>query len=196
MGKYIISGVFLVFCGVSLLVFFVRDDKLLKEQVNMSEKLPRIILEDFTLYKYREHSVKATFTGKIAHFRDPNILEVYGEIRGLKHNSEKREHISAESATVVFHANGIVQLLEESRVKTCEIENNVQVGSGNDVILTQYAQYSGDKNHLRSDVPVKFSNPTAQLKGKNGFVYDIETGDLELIGPIEGFLQGETRPDL
>ena len=195
MGKNTISVIFLVFSGVSLFVFFHRDNKILREKVDRAERLPRVILEDFTIYTYNEHEVQSTLTGKIAHFLDPNILEVYGDIRGLKHNSSKREHFSAESATVLFSAKGIVRLLEDSRIETCELENKVRVGSGDDVILTEYAKYFSKRNQLRSDVPVHYSNPTARLMGKNGFVYDIDRGDLDIIGPIKGTLQGEATTD-
>ncbi|SME91349.1 LPS export ABC transporter periplasmic protein LptC [Pseudobacteriovorax antillogorgiicola] len=196
MGKNVVTVIFLVISSLALWVFLSREDRTLRDQVDPDAKQPRIILEEFTLYRYKKHEVQSTLTGRMAHFREPNILEVYGDIRGLRHNTEKREHFAAESATVYFNSNGIVQLMKNSEVKRCEVENNVQVGSRDSVIQTQYAQYFGAEQILRSDVPVQFTGPNSQFAGQGGFQYDIKTEDLDLIGPIEGTLQSEAIPNL
>lgn len=196
MGKNIIAVVFVVISGIALFVFKSRDDRTLKDQVTIKEKQPRIILEDFTLYRYNKHTVQSTLTGRIAHFMDPNILEVYGDIRGLRHNSSRREHFSAQSAAAYFYSTGVVQLMQNSKIQRCEVENNVRVGSGDNVILTQYAQYIGDSNVLRSDLPVQFNAPRSKFYGKGGFHYQVDTEELNLHGPIKGTLQSEAIPNL
>ena len=196
MGKNIITAIFVIISVLALFVFLNRDDTTLRDQVSGQEKQPRIILEEFTLYRYKKHEVQSTLTGRIAHFMEPNILEIYGDIRGLRHNSPKREHFAAESASVYFMSNGVVQLMKDSEIKRCEVENNVRVGSGDNVILTQYAQFLGKENILHSDVPVKFTGPGSQFNGKGGFHYDVASENLDLMGPIKGTLQGETIPSL
>ena len=191
LGKNIVAAIFIIISFVALVVFFSRDDRTLKDQVNLEDRKPRVILEGFTLYKYSGHEIQSTLTGKIAHFIDPNVLEVYGDIRGLRHNTEKREHFAAQSATAYFSSSGIVQLMQKSEIVRCEVENNVRVGFGDNLILTQYAQYLGKDKTLRSDLPVEFRAPQSRLHGKSGFDYRLEDEELDIHGPIKGTLQGE-----
>lgn len=189
MGKNIIAASFVILSMVSIIYFFSREEKSSSKDWDNSDKHPRLILEEFTVYRYKAHQVQSTLTGRIAHFIEPNILEVYGDIRGLKHNSPRKEHIAAESASIYFRSHGIVQLMSSSKVDRCEVENNVRIGIDDSLISTQYTQYLGDNHLLRSDVPVVFTGSDSSLTGRGGYTYDINSGELELFGPIEGLLQ-------
>ena len=185
MGKNLVSILFLVISGLAVYLFMQRDDRTLREQVSGQEKQPRITLEEFTLHRYRNHTVLSTLTGRIGNFMDPNVLEMYGNLRGLRYDSPSREYFSAESATIYFESNGIVQLLNDSEISRAEIENNVNVGTQDKLLKTQYARYNTKKGMLRSDVPVTFVAPNSIFKGTSGFEYNIATEDVVLFGPIE-----------
>ncbi len=194
MGKNVVSIAFILISGLAIYLFNMRDDKALREQVSIYDRKPRITLEDFTLHRYRDHRVLSTLTGRIANFMDPNLLEMYGNLRGLRYDTVNREYFSSESAAIYFASAGVMQLLQNSNIVRADIENDVKVGSQDKLLKTQYAQYFSQKNLLRSDVPVVFIAPDSILKGSSGFEYNLNTEDVVLFGPIEGTLQSENLP--
>ena len=196
MGKNVISILFIGVSVVAIYLFTIREDKTLREQVSSSVKSPRVTLEEFTLHRYKNHQVLSTLTGRIAHFLDPNILEMYGNLRGLRYDSPNREYFSAETASIYFASNGIVQLLQNSEIHKAEVENSVNVGTQDKLLRTQYAQYQAKKDILTSDVPVTFMAPNSIFIGNAGFEYKLDTEDLVLFGPVEGTLQSEKIPNL
>ena len=196
MGKNVVAGAFVLLSLYAVFIFMQKDSARLRDQVSRSEKDPRVILEDFTLYRYRGHRVLSTLSGRIAHFIEPNSVEMYGSLRGLRYDTVNREYFSAESAAIYFVGTGMMQLMKGAEVERAEIDNNVKVGSAENLIETDYAQYLADRNRLRSDVPVVFTSPKSKLKGQTGFEYDLELETVELFGPMEGVLQSDTKLSL
>lgn len=194
MGKNIVTLIFLIISGLASYLFITRESEELREKVSVRTKKPRITLENFTLHRYRDHKIVSTLTGQMANFMDPNLLEMYGKLRGLRYDSANREYFSAESASIYFTSNGVVQLLSSSEIARADIENDVNVGSQDKLIKSQYAQYLADKDILRSDVPVVLIAPDSVLRGLKGFEYKIDSEDIELFGPIEGTLQSDKTP--
>ncbi|NRA65784.1 MAG: LPS export ABC transporter periplasmic protein LptC [Pseudobacteriovorax sp.] len=195
MGKNIVSLIFVVLVCFSSYIFLQRDSSSLKDQVGKGEKDPRVVLENFTIYRYEGHTVLSTLTGKLAHFLEPNRLEMYGDIRGLRYDTENREYFSSESATVRFLSNGVMQLIDGSDLERAEVENNVIFGSKRSVIKTNYALYLAKDEALQSDVPVTFLSPSSVLYGKNGFEYDLVSEELSITGPMKGTLQSASKLD-
>lgn len=196
MGKNVLAVIFLSISTYAVYVFMQKDSSRLKDQITSSEREPRVILEDFTMYRYRGHQVLSTITGRLGHFIEPNSVEMYGNLRGLRYDTENREYFSAESATVYFKASGMLQLMKGSEVERAEVDNNVRVGSSRNLIETDYVQYRAEKQTLRSDVPVVFTSPRSTLSGQSGFEYDILTEAAKLYGPMEGTLQSDTKLNL
>ena len=194
MGKNIIVALFLASCGLALVVLFTRSARPRLTEDPEAAKSPRVSLEEFTLYKYRNHKVETTLSGKLAHFLDPNILELYGSLRGLRHNTEKREYLSAESAIVYFSSNGISQLMENAEIIEAELEDNVNLGIKYNRLLTEFAEYLPNEKLLQSELPVVLKGPTGEFEGQNGFRYFMDDENIRIFGPIKGTLQGTTMP--
>ena len=194
MGKNVVVVLFIVTCLLSVYVLMTRknpEDRVLDPD---AAKEPRVSMEEFTIYKYRNHQVVSTFSGKLSHFLDPNLLELYGSLRGLRHNSVKREYVSCESSTVYFKANGISELMKDATVTKAELEDNVNVGVSYNRLLTEFAEYLPSEDLLQSELPVTVKGPTGQIQGNNGFSYLLGEEKIKIFGPIKGVLQGAELP--
>ena len=195
MGKNVVVFLFLLTCALAVYVLATRKIVAPIDSDPDAAKEPRVSLEEFTVYKYEGHKVTSTFSGKLAHFVDPNILEIYGSLRGLRHNSEKREYVSSESATVYFSASGISQLMDNAKIVEVELEDNVNVGVKFHRLLTEFAEYLPNQNLLQSELPVTLKGPNGDFEGKNGFLFHLQKEKVRIFGPIEGVLQGASIPN-
>lgn len=190
MGKNLVVIGFLLTCGFAAWVFFERDDRLLREHMDPDTSgLPRLVLEDFTLYRYENHKVTSTLSARLGQYLEPNLLEMYGDIRGLRHNTERRDLVTSQSALVFFRSRGIRALLENAKIEKVELEDSVMVSSGQNILETEYAEFLPDDNLLRSDLEVRVRGPRGRFTGGNGFVYHTDTEDLLIEGPLKGTLQ-------
>ena len=189
MGKNIIVYSFLFSLGFSLFIFFSREDRRIRDQINQGDKRePLITVEDFTAYKYIDHKVISTLSGKLGQFIEPNILELYGQIRGMRHDVDEKQYIFSESAVAYYRSQGLAQLAKDSSLRKAEIENSVRIGTGSKVLMTEYAEYIEAENRLKSDWEVLIKTPNSQINGKQGFDYDVLSKDLTVMGPINGVL--------
>ncbi len=191
MGKNIIVALFILMVMSAVYIFVGRESSLpLPELEPGQQHLPRIQLEEFTVYKYEGHKVLSTLSGKTAFFLDPNTLDVLGSIQGQSLDSPNKEFFTAESLRVTFAAKGLSDLLKNSRIQRTEIENQVRFGYQDHILFTEYAKYLNDQSLLVSDLPVQVKGPRMTMKGAKGFEYNTETTDLKLYGPLEGALLG------
>jgi len=193
MGKNIIVALFIAILAASVLVFIRRDKNAKLEPVGVKDKVPRISLEDFTVYKYEKHKTVSTISGRFANFVDPDSLEMFGSIQGFNHQAKKKEFFASESATVHFAAKGVVDLVRNSRIIKTEIENQVRFGYDDIILYTDYAKFLHEEDRLISDLPVRIQGPQVELKGDKGFEFNNKTGDLKVYGPLEGTMRGAEK---
>ncbi|MFW7378322.1 MAG: hypothetical protein ACOH5I_05915 [Oligoflexus sp.] len=196
MGKYLLVASFLLTLALAVYVFLSRDDRSLREQVVQQAGRPRLTMEEFTVYRYRDHRVLSTLSAKMGQFLEPNILEIYGDIRGMRHDSEKREFVNAEGSSTQFRSRGVIQLMKEPDIIKTELENDVQFGFDETMVFTQFTEYLAEPGVLRSDVPVLVRSPQGFMHSQTGFNYDIEEELMELYGPLQGTLQQSEKVQL
>lgn len=188
MGKNTVVFGFIFTLSLALYVVFTKTSTF--RESPESEREPLISLEEFTIFRYKGHKVNKTLSGQLAHFVEPNVLELFGRVRGLRHSAEVREYVSAEVALVYFNGNGIGDILENAEIAEAEFEDNVHVGVKYNRISSDFAEYLPGEGVLQSDLPVVIRGPTGRLEGKNGFRFYDESEDIEIYGPIKGVLQG------
>ena len=79
MGKNLLVVLFLLACFSSIGFFLAREDRRLRDKIKVDQQAqPLIILEDVTVYRYKNHKVISTISSKVGHFLEPNILEMHG----------------------------------------------------------------------------------------------------------------------
>ncbi len=193
MGKNIIVALFVAILAASILVFIQRDKHVKKDHPVNKDRVPRISLEDFTVYKYEQHKTVSTLSGRFANFVDPDTLEIFGSIQGFNHQAKKKEFFASESVTVHFASKGVVDLVRNSRIIKTEIENQVRFGYDDIILYTDYAKFLNEEDRLISDLPVRIEGPQVELKGDKGFEFNNKTGDLKVFGPLEGTMRGAEK---
>ena len=195
MGKKILVVIFILVTMTSVYTFFSRERTSLREQVPEAEKNPRIVLKDFTMYRYQGARVEATVSGQNAFFFEPNILEMYGNLNGVRTSQEKgkREFVRAQASVTLFESRGIVQMTQSSDIEKSSLENDVAVGFDEKTIFTQHAEYTSKPQRLYSDLPVELRSRDGNLKSETGFEYLVEEKLLQLHGPIRGKLQNGAK---
>lgn len=191
MGKNSVVALFLFTVATAIYFYLGRESSAPLEELEPGQKqVPRVQLEEFTIYKYDGHKALSTVSGKIASFLDPNTLDVMGNIQGQTLDSPHKEFFTAESARVTFAAKGLSELMKNSRIQRTEIENRVRFGYQDNVLYTDYAKYLHEEQRLLSDVPMQIKGPRIDMKGSKGFQYEAATQDLKVFGPLEGTLLG------
>ena len=193
MGKHVmITGFFLLF-GAALYVFSNREKSRPMNRLTSSKNAPRIMLEDFVVYKYENQKIISSLSGKSASFYDPSTLELIGDVICAEHSKEKNKSFSAESATLHFSSKGLSDLVKDSRIESAEVENQVRFNYDDLVVYTDYAKYLEREAILSSDFPVRIQNSKLDFMGSKGFVYSIKSHDLKVFGPLEGTLSADKR---
>jgi hypothetical protein len=186
-GKYLIIFTFLFLLGGAIYTYVTKEEsKGVRLHEPENTKRARIVLEDFTLYKYKNNRLKATLSAQLGSFLEPNLFDIYGNIRGLRHDADSKDFFVAESAIVYFKSRGIIELTRGAEIEKIELEKNVKVSSEDNTIKTEFARYLYDKELLESDLPVEFQTQDAKFLGENGFQYQVKSGDMVVNGPIRG----------
>ena len=98
MAKKLTILAFLLSLGLAAFVYFSREKKSLRENLSKrSQREPRLVLENFTFYKYTGDALTGRIGARLGHFYEPNVVELDGEIKGERLNGGGRETVSAES---------------------------------------------------------------------------------------------------
>lgn len=188
MGKHLLVAVFgLAFFG-AVLVYWQRTEQRAKRGPGSDgpEKHSRISVEEFVIYEYKDHHATGTFQGKIAQFEDPDMLEIFGNVRGNRVIEGRKEFVASESAALRFSSKGLSELVKESKLETVTLENQVRFGSSDVTMFTDYAKYNNETGKMISDRPVRVQNAQGDFLGHKGFEYDSKTQDVKVFGPLEG----------
>ncbi len=188
MGKNIVVFAFVVTLCLAVYTIFTRAS-LFQESMHVGVN-PLVTLEGFTIFRYNKHKVTKTLSGQVGQFFEPNKLELFGRVRGLRHDSDRREYVSAETALVFFNGSGITDIIASPGVSEAEFEDNVHLGVRYNRISTEFAEYLPGQGILQSDVQVLIRGPSGRVEGRNGFRFYEETEDIEVYGPIKGIMQG------
>lgn len=188
MGKKIVIAAFLLSTLLALIVFLTHERKSLRDNLGKKDtREPRLVLEDFTLYRYKGDALKSRLSARLGHFYEPNVLELDGEIRGerLLENND-RETVSAESATGYFKAASLSKMMSDTDLDRAELTGFVEVGVKDHLLSTDYAEYLAADNLVRSLRPVQVAGPSRIFAGDEGFTYNLITQALEMFGQVKG----------
>lgn len=190
MGKKLVIAGFLVCLILAFYVFLTREIKS-RHDAGEPVKQPRVVLEDFAIYRYEGDALVAKLTSRLGHFYEPNIVELDGEVRGERMNAEgERETLEAESATAYMKSNSLMKLMDQrTELDRAELNGFVEVGLREHVLSTDYAEFANSDKLVQSRRPVRVEGPGRVFLGDEGFRYGVETQVLEMQGPVKGVVQ-------
>jgi LPS export ABC transporter protein LptC len=193
LGKKIVIAGFLVCLALAFYVFLTREDRTRKDAQAEAQKQPRVVLEDFSIYRYEAEALVGKLTSRLGHFYEPNIVELDGEVRGERINGEgERETLGAESATAYMKSNSLMKLMDQTtELDRAELNGFVEVGLKEHLLSTDYAEFVNSDKLVRSPRPVRVEGPGRVFMGDEGFQYEVETQILEMKGPVKGVVSIE-----
>ena len=176
----------------AIYLFLTRDQMPLRRQMEKGLiNQPRIVLEDFTIYRYADNHLISTLSGQMGSFMEPNIVDISGNIRGIRHDSAKKEFLLAQSAEGHLKSVGVIQMMNGADFDYAVFQKDVRLGWDSSTLKTEYAKYTADRDVLESDIPVQIETPNTHFYGDNGFVYDVEKEEMTIQGPIKGVISGD-----
>lgn len=187
MAKNLVILGFLVSFAVALWTYASRDTRSLRDNLASKHKDPRVIMEDFFVFRYRDGKLNSRVTAKLGLFFEPNILEIEGEIRAERYNRLLLETLAAESARATFDAKTLgVMMSQKVNLDRAELSGFVEVGVKNHLLSTDHAEYSNHDQIVRSSRPVRVDGPGRVFMGEEGFIYSLATETLEMPGVVKG----------
>lgn len=190
MAKKLVILSFLVSFIVALWTYASRDTRSLRDNLVARQKDPRVIIEDFYVFRYRRATLSSRLTAKLGLFFEPNVLEIEGEIRAGRYNQGRFETLSAESARATFDAKTLgVMMSQKVDLNHADLSGFVEVGVKNHVLSTDHAEFSKDDQIVRSTRPVRVDGPGRVFMGEDGFSYSLVTETLEMPGVVKGELK-------
>jgi LPS export ABC transporter protein LptC len=187
MGKKLVIAGFVASLALALYVYLTREHKRLRDALDKrSAKEPRVVMEDFTIYRYRGPVLTGKLTARLGHFYEPNVVELDGEIRGERLTKNGVEMIGAESATGYFNATSLTKMMGDTQLDRAELTGFVEVGVKGHLLTTDYAEYINKKQLVRSPRPVQVEGPGRRFSGEDGFTYSLADETLTMTGPVSG----------
>ena len=193
MGKSLVVFGFLITLLVAAVVFLTRGTETPQDLLANDRRDPRIILDDFSFYRYSGPTLISNFSAKLGHFFEPNIIEVYAAVRGVRYNDNQVETLRCEAGSAILAANSMNELFRQKDVGIVrsEIEEQVRIGIGENIVRTDYAQYLANEDLVFSREPVEVDGPNRKFYGDKGFRYQIKSETLE----VQGNVRGEFKPN-
>lgn len=187
MGKLIVIIGFLIFFVISLYLFFTKPhvaplDALKSE----TTKTPRIILADFTFYKYEKGTLSTTLSSRLGYLNEPNSVELFGNVRAVNHKSTETETVRAETGIAYFQTDSLGRLLQESELDRAELKGSIEVDFHNHKLTTDYIEFLSKERIAQSSKPTRIDGANRWFTGQNGFRYDLNKEEINFLGPIEG----------
>jgi hypothetical protein len=194
MGKRLVIVGFLLCLGIAVYVFVGRDTASLRRNLDVSNKRDaRIVLEEFTYFRYSGGDLQAEFGAKLGQFFEPNVVELDGEIKGERYAEDGTETFGAETGTIFFKANSLNQMMEGSQLVKAEMNGFIEVGMKEHLLSTDYAVYMADGNYLRSNRPVRVDGENRVFTSDDGFIYKITQETLQLKGLVKGVFTPDAK---
>jgi LPS export ABC transporter protein LptC len=196
MGKKLVIVGFLICCALAAYVFASREKKSLRDNLKKSdEREPRVVMEDFVMYRYAGDRLVGKLAARLGHFYEPNLIELDGEIRGERLTPEGIETAGAESATAYFKATSLTAMMrEKTELDRAEFTGFVEVGVKEHLLTTDYAEYLNDQRLIRSLRPVRVEGPGRIFSGDEGFTYSLVSQVLEMQGSVKGVVTLNEKP--
>lgn len=189
MGRKITMGAFLLCLGLAIWVYVTREQKALRQSIkDQGDRDPRIVMEDFIVYRYTGDALRARIRARLGHFYEPNVVELDGEIRGEQVTSDGHETLGAESATAYFNATSLSKMMSDAQLDRAELAGFVEVGTKDHLLTTDYAEYINTTKMVRSVRPVRVEGPNRVFNGDDGFAYSVDDDTLEMFGTVKGVM--------
>jgi len=197
MGKTIIIIGVVIALILSVIIFLMKDDTSPKDQyLNTVDNEPRVTMEDFAIFSYVDQKIEGTFSAKLGHFLDPNIVEAFTTVRGVRYRPKNRvESLRCGSVTAYLVGDSMSEIVSPkgAEVARAEVEDQVRIGFDDHFLNTEFAEYVAATNLVTSNERVQVDGPNRTLFGEDGFSYNLKKEALEMQGAVSGVVTPENK---
>jgi len=177
----------MIFFSISLYLFFTKPNIApLDALKSETTKTPRIILADFTYFRYENGVLTTTLSSRLGYLNEPNSVELFGNIKAINHKSTETEVIKAETGIAYFQSDSLGRLLDKSELDRAELKGSVEIDFHDHTLTTDYVEFISKDRIAQSSKPTRIDGPNRWFTGQNGFHYDLNKEELSFMGPIEG----------
>lgn len=192
MGKNLTVFVIIAFTVLALMIFWSQPSHEGIDRRMAQTSDPRIVIDDLFVQRFKANSLVGDFSAKLVHFVEPNMVEAYAEVSGMRMRDNKRETFRSQILNLQFKAQNMGKLMssEGGGIAYIEVENDVNIKVGLEEMLTERAQYFADRHQISSMDPVEIIGPGRRFFGEQGFSYHLKTEEISIPGPV----RGEVRP--
>ncbi len=191
MGKNITVIGTLVFTVLALAIFWAQPNRDSFDRRISQSNDPRIVIDDLFVERFKSNQLVGDFSAKLVHFIEPNIIEAYAEVKGMRMREQRKETFRSQILNLQFKATNMGRLLSSDGggIAYVEIENDVKIKIGPEEMITERAQYFADRQQISSTDPVEILGPGRRFFGEQGFTYNLKTEDISIPGPVRGEVQ-------
>jgi hypothetical protein len=184
--KLIIFG-FIIFVVVAIRSYVVSDrTQRQRDAESQGARIPRVVLEDFVLYRYTSAVLTSRVSAKLGNVFEPNVVELYGDVEGSRNREDHVERMGAEFAKATFASESLEQLTQKPSLDKVEMSDFVRFYLRDEVLETSHAEFHQATSQVTSNTLVQIRGPGRNLSGDKGFVYDMSKDEIDLLGVVKG----------
>lgn|GEM_PF-1452206 len=151
------------------------------------KRLPVVMIEGLNLLRYSGSKIESKISAQSATFISPDVLELRGdvELESVKDDASS-QFISAGSLRALFKAEGLLKIKSESQLTELLLNEGVVLREQDTALETQNCRYTHVDGILSSVDPVRVVGKNREFRGSSGFIYKVNSSELQVLGAIEG----------
>jgi len=195
MAKLTVSLIFLGFIIAAIVAFFLKEDPLSDRELREKDKqTPRAVIEDFDVYRYSDAQLTGRMSGRIAKVFEPNIIEMNGNLVGIRYVENDKDTLRCNQATATFQSENLSQMMRSPPLHRVELRELVEVAFNDLTMMTDRAEYLEKTKTISSRSPVHIEGTRREMDGNNGFDYNVESQTFKVHGDVKGQFVPEEKP--
>ena len=188
----IIVGFILCFI-LALLLFLLREAGTLRDSVLQGQpSLAALTMTKLKVFRYTGEQPTSYYEAGFGAFKNPNIAEFRGAVRGWRLKDAQKQYLDADAATLYFSAKGF-EAAVNSELEHAEFKGNVRFSFHDYRIYSEKAEYQPIRERLLSDEPIFLRGKSWWSSSNHGFYLDMKSENVELLGSVKGVFQ-QTLP--
>lgn len=194
MIKGIITIVFLIIFGSGLYTYFSKEETSIQQRLDKDvERRPRIVMEDMQMRRMTAGVTTSHISADRAMFFEPNEIHLDGHVVATRIVNGSEELVRSDHAKVLLHAKSTKELVSEQKVESADVSGKVAIIARDHQFRTEQAHYDAASEIASSNVPVSITSASREINGAGGFRYQMRTEQLDVIGPVSGFIYTRER---
>ena len=150
-------------------------------------------MEEMQLRRMQGAVTMSQMSADRAMFFEPNEIQLEGHVVGSRIREEGEELVRSDQARILLASKTIKETMGDLKVESADLSGNVAMIAKQHQFRTQRAHYDAATEIATSDVPVAIVGLLREINGAGGFKYLLRTEELEVKGPVSGYIYPKER---